>query len=216
VTTAAERLKAAAARDEAAAEQPEPEQPAQPGEPEPAPPADEPHAPGPDAEPEEAEEGAQPGEPEQAATTPALAAIADSFDAEAFEREAKRHEKAVKRLLGAETVETICEACEGIGYVPPWKADVPQLRPNEGFRGCDVCDGLGLVATGSYRPGAETVDCPRCAGRGYLERVEPPPAVAPAGEANGAGSEWGIPPWAGDPNIRPQVPGVTQLPPPLG
>jgi hypothetical protein len=139
--------------------------------------------------------------------------------------ENERHEQAVHEIMG-EFVAGFgaCEACAGSGMVPP--GPEPQAHP--WYKACATCEGFGQVLTGSLREPNNAVDCPQCAGRGYLEAVDSAgtplaelakqrggntaPIVAPvadlpavdgasppAAELEPAG--FGTPAWMGNPNI---------------
>lgn len=90
-----------------------------------------------------------------------------------------------------------------IGYMLPGALD---LKEHEKYRRCSTCNGHGQVLTGSLADGKQTADCPRCAGRGYLERMED--VQQSTGEANGNGTGegdpdagFGVPAWMGDPSL---------------
>jgi hypothetical protein len=92
-----------------------------------------------------------------------------------------------------------------IGFMLPGALE---LRAHDKFRRCAVCNGHGQVLTGSLADSQQTADCPRCGGRGYLERLEQqaPPAEGEPPAVNGTVDDdaaFGVPKWAGDPNIRP-------------
>lgn len=102
-------------------------------------------------------------------------------------------------------------------------------RPHEKYKACPTCNGLGDVLTGSHKQGNETQPCPRCAGRGYLEKLSQVTATATPGyvqstataspatasvgmvhfqpepepAAQNGDDGYGVPSWAGDPSIRP-------------
>lgn len=134
---------------------------------------------------------------------------AEPVDVEAFTREAKRHEKAVAKLLGPAVVENVCSHCQGVGYLPPGADAAPEPQHHDDFQACQTCSGYGDVLTGSLKEGHQTASCPTCAGTGYLVRQ-----ARHDGEANGSSgagdvvADFGAEPWMGDPNIRPpQQPG---------
>lgn len=112
-----------------------------------------------------------------------------------------------------------CPHCDGIGLGEP----EPEVKENENFRECPVCNGYAKVKTGSRDPQFALAPCPGCGGRGFQQRTDrqdpnvaqpvvPPPVSplpAPAavdGAVNGNGDQgadeaWGTPAWMGDPTI---------------
>ena len=89
-----------------------------------------------------------------------------------------------------------------IGFMIPGMLEV---KPNDKFRRCSTCNGHGQVLTGSLADGKQTADCPRCAGLGYLTRLEGDD-VQPAAPTNGNNAVdpdagFGVESWMGDPNI---------------
>lgn len=82
-------------------------------------------------------------------------------------------------------------------------------KENDKFRRCGTCNGHGVVITGSLADGKQTADCPRCGGRGYLERLPDAPAT-PGEPTNGNAAHddddgFGVPSWMGDPSIGGQT-----------
>lgn len=61
-----------------------------------------------------------------------------------------------------------CEHCNGLGIRPP----DPEPRSHPWFKTCPTCSGYGQVLTGSRDEQHLGVNCPRCAGRGYLEGLD--------------------------------------------
>lgn len=138
----------------------------------------------------------------------------------ALENELVRHEKRVHEVMGEFAAGMVtCDKCNGIGLTEPGEPE-PELQPHEWFKACPTCAGVGVVKTGSVRPGNATVDCPACRGRGYLEALKdgqplasapslaaPAPAPAdattpPAGAPAETGElEFGVPAWMGNPNL---------------
>jgi hypothetical protein len=96
-----------------------------------------------------------------------------------------------------------CPLCPVPGFVPDTPiGDVPpeqrlavmsvlgeglpvEQRQSEHLRTCDTCDGLGMLATGSRRPGFAETMCEACQGNGFIDSrheraaldVAPPPQV---------------------------------------
>lgn len=93
-----------------------------------------------------------------------------------------------------------------LGFMVP---GVAAMRTHEKFKRCDTCNGYGQVLTGSLAANEATANCPRCAGRGYLEKLDrlpPPPANVVAAAGNGEpapADEYGVPSWMGNPQLRP-------------
>jgi hypothetical protein len=123
-------------------------------------------------EPEPEPEPDEPDEPE------ALAGV----DEKALERALKRHETAIRKVLGEAFPDLApCPTCEGMGYTPEAIAKPPEMASHPDLHACDLCLGLGLVKTGSLRDPNTTISCPRCNGQGYVGSA---PSVQPA-PANG-------------------------------
>jgi len=81
-----------------------------------------------------------------------------------------------------------------------------ELKEHAKFRRCSTCNGHGVVVTGSLADGKQTADCPRCAGRGYLEKLETLEGNDAASETAGNGAAdadagYGVPKWMGDPGV---------------
>lgn len=136
-------------------------------------------------------------------------------------KENERHVASVHRIMGGfvEGFEP-CEKCDTLGLEPPG----PKPRAHSFFKACDTCNGYGQVLTGSLEAQYSAVNCPDCAGRGYLEAMvdntpavevvkqlraqraaapqplEPvQPPVPPTG--GGADVTYGRPTWMGDPGL---------------
>jgi hypothetical protein len=45
----------------------------------------------------------------------------------------------------------------------------PAYQANQNYSACATCDGWGMVATGSKRPGYTDAECPDCLGKGYRD-----------------------------------------------
>jgi hypothetical protein len=177
MSTAAERIKEAANRDEAAAFTP----------PEGAEDV-------PETEPTETEE-AEEAEKEQAepAPEPEPAQPDTGLNAEQtqeLERATIAYNKRVAKAFGGE-LPPECPACMGLGFDLTGGSGLPEFQEHEHYIGCDECDGLGKVKTGSKVMGHDLADCPKCQGRGYLEKLVPVQAV-PESPA-----EYGTPAWMG-------------------
>lgn len=167
-----------------------------------------------DAEALRAEAGDENGDDEQDGDAPALADESDQpaelgepskEQVQQLEHEIADHLTSVRSIMGGH-VEGFgpCDTCGGMGLVPPTPPPVHYAN----FKECDTCNGYGAVLTGARNPENANVNCPRCAGRGYLERtIAPPTPPAPPVEGGAppaeAPDEWGVPSWMGDPAIRP-------------
>lgn len=125
-------------------------------------------------------------EPDEAAP-PAEPAAPAGFDEEAFEREQRRHEKAVRRIAPEGMPLVACDACGGVGFTPPGSDDAPELLASPDHRVCDACAGYGAVLTGSKVETQSVLPCPRCQGNGHVPFVPP---QSPAPPANGAPPSW--------------------------
>ena len=121
-------------------------------------------APEPEPEPEpEPDEPADepPAEPEQA------------FDPKAFEREQRRHEREMRKVLGSAFAALDgCEQCGATGYVARDYAPPPPVLPDKELVVCAECNGYGLRLTPSLAQGKETVPCTTCNGNGWRDRKE--------------------------------------------
>lgn len=138
-----------------------------------------------------------------------------------LEHHLEEHFATVREILGpfADGL-TVCEVCGGLGAAP----ENPAPPEHDNFKACPTCHGWGKVKTGSLNSSHAERDCPRCYGRGYLERLDAggnpvspqdgatsAPVVTPApvveqsaegaaGDADGT-SGYGVPAWMGDPNL---------------
>jgi hypothetical protein len=227
LSTAAERIKAAARRDEAAAESgfvapegteptepepPEPE-PAEPAEPEPTPgPAEPEPTPGPGV-PE-----TEPPEPEPEPETPQAGMGLSAEQAGELERATSAYYRKVAKVMGGE-IPPECPTCNGLGFDLSGGQAAPDYRAASDKDTCDECDGLGGVLSGSKVPGSEVVRCERCKGAGYLVtgpvNVTNPEQMAPVvmalreGNADGAQAAALQP---GDPGWEPWMGGGPEAP----
>lgn len=188
MNTSAERIRDAVARDEEGIEQEEEEAEEQEGEHEPPPGATDPAQ-----NPNEPET-----EPEQAAEPPPL----EAEQAAKLDKAATTYIRAVERVFGAGNVPPQCPHCQGLGFDLTGGEPEPVLLGHENFIGCDECDGYGIVRTGSKVQGHDLHACPKCVGRGFLERLPGPVAVPEQGEPS-----YGTPAWMGN------VDGSTVAPP---
>lgn len=109
-----------------------------------------------------------------------------------LENEAERHAKAVERIMGDDfallvpspvdwtpgflfnvpamhpTPEQVAELHALLGNAAPL-----ELREAEDAEGCDKCNALGEVLTGSRKPGQETKPCTACTGTGWKTKPVP-------------------------------------------
>lgn len=177
MASTAERLKAAQARDEEGIEQdetpgsdfaPPPQTEDSEPEPEPTEPTPEPE-PAPEPEPS-GMSAAQAGELEKATTA---------------------YIKRVEKVFGPGNVPPPCSHCEGLGFDLTGGEGAPDFPEHEQYKACDECGGLGNVKTGSKVAGHDLHECPKCIGRGYLERLPTPTAVPDQQDA------YGTPAWMG-------------------
>jgi hypothetical protein len=178
VSSPAERIAEAKARDEEGVEQDAPEEIEQ----EESTPFEAPEQP--DTEPEAQPEPEQPEQP--AAPEGMSAEQADELD-KAYKAYAKRVAKALGGELPPE-----CRECGGLGFDLTYGAGQPEYRTASDKDVCDECDGLGGVLSGSKVPGQDVVRCERCKGAGYLVTREvtitDPAQVAPVVVALASGN----------------------------
>jgi hypothetical protein len=106
-------------------------------------------------------------EPEPEAQAPEL----PSFDPKALESEQKRHERALDKVFGGLDGFGTCEHCGGIGIIPHGLEPEPEPKHDPLSIACDVCDGLGVMLTGSRNPQYVTMPCTTCLGHGYRDRA---------------------------------------------
>jgi hypothetical protein len=169
------------------------------------------------SEPGEASPSEQP--PEQPAQPEGLSEKQIEAGFRKLDREAERHRNRVKEIMGEEYgVLLACPMCDQInpGYVMP-TPEVPQrfpavrefmgdsqpreLKHDQNLSRCQVCDGWGIVESGSRVEGQRELACTECGGRGWLGQraglaLTTADQFAPT-PANGAPSP--VPASAGDP-----------------
>jgi hypothetical protein len=205
VSTPAERLADAKARDEEGIEQEAEQEESTPFE------APEPREPEPDAEPD-----AEP-EPEQ----PEPPAAPGGLNAEQMvevEKATSAYYKRIAKAFGGE-LPPECRECNGLGFDLTGGKGKPEYRAASDKDVCDECDGLGGVLSGSKVPGQEVVRCERCKGAGYLvtrevtisnpEQVAPVVVALATGNADG-GQVAALKP--GDPGYEPWMGGTPPTP----
>lgn len=214
MSTAGKRIRVAAEREAARAEEPQPE-----GEPsdeeqetEEATPEPEPgETPGEGAEePDAGATGTEPGEQMQGAGVPdaaepepgaAVALGADSTgEVEQLEKVQTRYLRAVEKVLGPVRMPPLCPACEGTGLDFTGGQGEPEFAESPDRERCPDCDGWGKVRTGSRVPTEDVLPCPTCQGAGHRVKLTVQPAPANNGEQTATGSGQS---WLGDPNIAP-------------
>jgi hypothetical protein len=171
----------------------------------------------------------QPAEPDNPEPDPDREAVQASEPSRAqlreLDGELEHFRERVHEVMGAFVAGMVdCETCNGLGLRPP----DPAPRSHPWFKTCPTCAGYGEVLTGSRDEQHLGVNCPRCAGRGYLEGLDASgsplselakqpgaltiAAAATAGElepdqwppdpaAEHVPAEHGTPAWMGDPNL---------------
>jgi hypothetical protein len=175
-----------------------------------------------EAEAAEAEADDDEDEDEQT-SKPAAARATDTDDDEQAPVEPQaKSDKQLADELGRVVGTFEAELCTIFGVEPPL-VDVPmqgaigymlpgalELKANDKFRCCLVCNGHGQVLTGSLANEQQTANCPRCGGRGYLERLanHSPPTTTQNEPAAAVSDDdaFGVPSWMGDPSIAGQTP----------
>lgn len=97
-------------------------------------------------------------------------------DLKALEKEHRRHESAMRKLMGDDfDAFQPCEGCGGAGFVPLGTVALPVTQADPACEVCNGCLGLGFRSTGSFMPGQETISCSDCVGKGYRAKLEPVP-----------------------------------------
>jgi hypothetical protein len=201
VSSPAERIAEAKARDEEGVEQGDPEEIEQ----EESTPFEAPEQP--DTEPETQPEPEQPEQPEPSGR----------FNAEQtaeLEKASIAYLKRVGKALGGE-LPPECRECGGLGFDLTYGAGQPEYRTASDKDVCDECAGLGGVLSGSKVPGQDVVRCERCKGAGYLvtrevtvtnaDQVAPVVMALASGNADG-GQAAALKP--GDPGWEPWMGGA--------
>lgn len=137
------------------------------------------------------------GETEAAAATSAVRSQKEIEDlTRKLENEASRHEKRVAEIMGDDFAllvpnptdwtpgfifnvpemhpvpEQIAELHALLGH-----ASAPELREAEDAEGCEKCNALGEVLTGSRKPGQETKPCSACSGTGWKTKMPTAPQM---------------------------------------
>lgn len=128
-------------------------------------------------------------------------------------REAEAHAKRVEKIMGDDfqllvpnptdwtpgfifnvpemhpTPEAVAELHAILGHAPQI-----ELREAEDAEGCDKCNAIGDVLTGSRKPGQETKPCVGCGGTGWKTKVQmPAPPQQPTVYANGGTANPSVP-----------------------
>lgn len=158
----------------------------------------------PDAEPEvpELHEDEVEPEPDVEPEAEVEQGMTDEQRAKQLGRTMDRFELELRELFGEAEALTPCPMDGALGFMVP---GMLELKVNEKYKRCPVCNGHGAVLTGSIAEGKQTADCPRCGARGYLEKIEQgeTQSTEPTngnGEA-AADDGYGVPAWMGNPNI---------------
>lgn len=166
-----------------------------------------------EAEQEEVEEGAEtdPGEDSGASLTERQReAIIGKLD-----RESDRHTKRVAEILGPDVSDLApCPACwehapgfvlNGVMLDEVQAAmvrgllgiqDTPSYKTNPQYAICEVCDGLGMVLSGSKVANQEIQPCPKCTNTGFIKipAWEQPAANQPLAAVPTPTPDWSAPP----------------------
>jgi hypothetical protein len=161
----------------------------EPTEPEPTEPEPEPGEP---TEPEPVEQAEpEPGEPEPTEPEPEPepepgepTGGIDMAMVERLEREDKRHETALRKLLPEGEAIFVCPVCTGTGFTLEPVEQPTELLPDKTRERCPDCDGNGKVKTGSRVETEAILPCPTCNGAGwrnvlYLAQPQQPPGQQP-------------------------------------
>lgn len=134
--------------------------------------------PGDDDATEDSEPGeGEPGEGDNGADNPAAdeppEALAPAFvvDEKLLEKEIRRHDSEMEKVLGPEwaTMEP-CGHCGGMGAIPPDYTPPPEMVEDPDVLVCDGCNGYGERLTPSLHPSHLTAICMVCNGSGYRTR----------------------------------------------
>lgn len=116
----------------------------------------------------------------------------------ALEKQADRHTKRVREIMGDDFAMLVPSP---VDWTPGFIFNVPGMLPDdeqvaafdailgrgahadlreaEDAEGCDKCNALGEVLTGSRKPGQETKPCSACTGTGWKVKAAPLAPVAP-------------------------------------
>jgi hypothetical protein len=142
-----------------------------------------------DEEAQEAEEAETtpetPDEDDAPVTTPAPPGV----DPDALEKESKRHERAMAKIMGAAWEgATPCEKCGALGYLPPGFEPMPDLVPNPDLVACRDCAGHGFRKTPSLNEQYQVEPCTKCQGKGFVDRATYETMVTPAAPQPFAGA----------------------------
>jgi hypothetical protein len=110
-------------------------------------------------------------------------------DPNAIEKEAKRHERAMAKIMGAawEGAQP-CEKCGALGYLPPGFEPEPDLVPNPDLVACRDCAGHGVRKTPALNPQYQVEPCTKCQGKGFVDRATYETQVTPAAPQPFAGA----------------------------
>lgn len=147
-------------------------------------------------------------EPEAEAATPAPRSQKeiDALTAK-LENEAARHAKRVEEIMGDDFALLVPNPTD---WTPGFIFNVPPMHPSpeqvaelhailgqsaplelkeaDDAEGCDKCNALGEVLTGSRKPGQETKPCSACTGTGWKTRLRVVEPVAQIAYATGQGN----------------------------
>jgi hypothetical protein len=123
---------------------------------------------------------------------------------EQMDREARRHTKAVGKIMGDDFEAFVpCPTCSsGVqGFAPMSALGIPaaptagDLKPASDTETCPECDGWGDVLTGAKVERGRIKPCSRCTGTGYIVNTSAPTVPLADGAAQRQALE---PPWAAE------------------
>jgi len=161
---------------------------------------------------EQGDDGEQDGEqvaPEAAAPAPRSQKEIDDLTKK-LEAEAARHEKRVAEIMGDDFALLVPSP---VDWTPGFIFNVPEMHPTpeavatlhallgqsapvelreaDDAEGCDKCNALGEVLTGSRKPGQETKPCTACTGTGWRTKAQQLQAVPTPTIYTGTGTTLG-------------------------
>lgn len=134
------------------------------------------------AEDEEASEPADAeateGEGDQPEANAATPGNLSSEDVEDIEKENKRHQSALLRVIRrSQAAVYVCETCDGAGVTFTHPDPLADYETDPDTIMCGKCNGYGKIRTASKNPDVALQTCLACSGRGIVSKPVPIPEV---------------------------------------